>query len=170
MFVRVRFPYNNNGSIVTHYLILKDFSFNRTANFDVYHLSQIFSSSPILFMIMGSQIHFNLSGNLFIKSEGSEYFVDGLYNASFNPIMFLSIPRIVKYFKDLTDTWNNGVVNSRTRDFAIEFVNNYNDPSNSTTIREFFLPENFSYSISNRDSLMINVSINGQIGIPISGG
>jgi hypothetical protein len=169
MFVRVRYPVIIDNDIVMHYLVIKEFNFTRNATYDVNNIAQIFAQSPILVMIMGSQIHFTLSGNLFIKRDGTEYVVDGLYNSAFYPITFLSPRHIVNYFKQITLDWNNGKLNTETKKFTIQFVDNYND-SDSASISENFLPESFSYTITNREPLMINVSITGQIGVSLTGG
>jgi hypothetical protein len=159
MFIRIKAPDQNQS---TTYLVMKEFNFSRTSSFDVYHISQIFSQSPILIMIMGSQVHFTVSGNLFVKSSGSGYNLDGLYDAGFNLVYFSTTAEIAKYFNQWTNVWNNGIANINTKSFIIEYVNNYNDAS--PTYFENFLPESFSYSIANRDSMVVNVSVSGVIG------
>jgi len=165
MFIRIKFP-NEYGSI--NYIIAKEFQFSRTISYDVYHLAQIFSQSPILFMIMGSDISFNISGSLFIKNSGSDYVVDGIYNSSFNQIVFVSIRHIINYLNAVTKKWNDGTKNTNTSSFAIQFVDNYNDPDDYSTIQENFLPESFSYSISSRDPMIINISMSGKIGVAMT--
>jgi hypothetical protein len=116
-------------------------------------------------MIVGSQKSFTLSGSLFIKTLGSNYVVDGLYNSSFNLIQFQQPKYIIYRFNEITKQWNDGINNTNTPKFEIQYVQSYNE---SADVKENFLPESFSYSFSSRDPMMINVNISGKIGEAIT--
>jgi hypothetical protein len=168
MFVRIKFPYTEGTLQTTNYLILYEYQFSATSTYDTLELSQIFSQTPLLMMIVGSQRNFHLSGSLFIKTEGNDYVVDGLYNASFNKITFTSPKHIARYFRNLANCWNDGTNNTKVSKFAIEYVDTFNEPSNDYTIREYFIPDSFLFSITSREAMTINISLSGKIGTPIS--
>jgi hypothetical protein len=157
MFIRLKFPSVDGDN----YLVLYEYQFTATNTYDVLELSKIFAQSPLLMMILGSQKTFTLSGSLFIKTQGNNYVVDGLYDAYLNLIQFYSPKYIINRFNQIAKVWNNGVNNTETDKFTIQYVDTIND---SNPISENFLPESFSFSINSRDAMIINVSISGKIG------
>jgi hypothetical protein len=159
MFVRLRFPVGNS----VNYIVLSEFQFSRNTQYDVFDLSRLFGQKTQLLMLMGSMVSCSLSGTLYIKRTATnDYFLDGLYNSSFVNITFASLPFLIQYLNAITDGWNNGKNNIKTSSFTIEYVDNYNQ--SPAPYVEHFLPESFTFSITNKEVFTVNINLSGRIG------
>jgi hypothetical protein len=168
MFIRLKFPAVVGSSQTINYMILQNFQFSRTTQYDAYELSQIFGQDPMLMMLLGSVTTFSISGSLIVKTLGSNYYADGLYNSDFTILAFSSLPLLINHLNKITRCWNDGNNNLKTNNFAIEYVSTYNEFAPYVT--ENFLPESFNYSIASRDTFIINVTLTGKIGTAMFGG
>jgi len=169
MFIRLRFPVIIGSTETFNYMILHNYQFSRTAQYDAYELSQIFGQDPMLMGLLGSVMTFSISGSLFIKTTATNaYYAEGLYNSSFGIQAFASLPLLINHLNRITKSWNDGRINFRPSDFVIEYVSTYNEFAPFVT--ENFLPESFSYSLASRDVFVINVTLSGKIGQAIFGG
>jgi hypothetical protein len=166
MFIRIKFP-NKDGE--ANYLVLSDYQFSRTAQYDSLELSRIFSQNTKLLMILGSLMSFTLSGTAYIKTGAADtYIVEGLYNKFLGSFSFASLPSLFDYFNEVTKSWNDGKNNVKTAGFAIQYVNTHTQSEDPALKFENFIPESFTYSISTREVFAIHINLSGKIGEPIT--